>query len=917
MAQQTANQGTGDPSHPDTFAQGAPNETSILSEAYPSHDHETSQRGSTLVDSGADGGNHGSDSAISQSHTLTPSRGGTLKKKRSLSKKGSVKRSGSRRNSYAGSIRGLATGDQQQDGPGDGVDDEQMNSAFFTPVPTSGSPTDILANRFQAWRKVLKDLITYFRDVQKSYESRSKSLYTLSNVINNTNTPPTFLTEGGLDDAIHVLRDYYKQAISEASKAKTIEEDVVVQLNGLRSDLQQKIKEIKSLSGDFKNNVDRETEGTRKAVRDLQEALAVADTDPNASHGKSDPYIVKLGVDRQLERQIEEENYLHRAFLNLESSGRELESIVVGEIQKAYNAFAGILKREADEAYDTVDRLRSGVVAMAKDREWDAFVENNEHFVDPRLPVRRVQNINYPGKDHAAASEVRSGMLERKSKYLKSYTPGWYVLTPTHMHEFKSPDRITSQVPVMSLNLAEQKLGSHSGSDSSSHKFMLKGRQAGGMHRGHAWVFRAESHDTMLAWFEDLKNLTEKTGEERKAFIRRHARSLSGGSQKAPSISSEGLEEDEADQVPYSATASQVDQSLPQEELPERPKPGGRFPSALNINRDSQVPVSPSSPSSSDDRDAVAAAGALPGSGVPFGASGDKVKTGGDMTQGGELGGSSESASHPATYVPSDPKRQAQYIAPGHDPVSPVSPEAEYGSIQSQGPQMVAKNTNFPQQIERHDSKYGDWMGPAAGGAIAGAAGTAAYKRHEQQRQQMQDPQSGLLPLETPPIPPSSDNHSVSQPPPIPPVAPSRRQQSPINAASATGVEYSTAPVEAQGISSGGLGAVSYGDPPTMQPQPQPQQQQPQGIFVPISKQQEYNGLPVQEGRSPTSMFTSSGAGLSNDPAAPVKALANDPTFVAPKRPGLESHPSVATISELHVPGEFPPTPAVSGVPPA
>lgn len=117
-----------------------------------------------------------------------------------------------------------------------------------------------------------------------------------------------------------------------------------------------------------------------------------------------------------------------QAFLNLESSGRELESIVVGEIQKAYNALAGILKREADEAYDTVERLRSGPVAMAKDHEWDAFVEKNEHFVDPRLPVRRVQNITYPGKDHAAAAEVRSGMLERKSKYLKSYTPGWYVV---------------------------------------------------------------------------------------------------------------------------------------------------------------------------------------------------------------------------------------------------------------------------------------------------------------------------------------------------------------------------------------------------------------------------------------------------------------------------------------------------------
>lgn len=111
--------------------------------------------------------------------------------------------------------------------------------------------------------------------------------------------------------------------------------------------------------------------------------------------------------------------------MNLESSGRELESIVVGEIQKAYNAYAGILAREADEAYEAVEKLRSGPIAMPRDHEWDAFVDKNEHFVDPKLPVRRVEKITYPGKYDPAASEVKSGMLERKSKYLKSYTPGW------------------------------------------------------------------------------------------------------------------------------------------------------------------------------------------------------------------------------------------------------------------------------------------------------------------------------------------------------------------------------------------------------------------------------------------------------------------------------------------------------------
>lgn len=192
----------------------------------------------------------------------------------------------------------------------------QIVSKVRSKTPSGFMGSIYLQTTLVAWRKVLKDIITYFRDIQRSYDTRSKTLSTLSNVINNITAPPVFLSEGGISDATHILRDYYKQSISEANKAKTIEEDVIVQLTGLRSDLQQKIKEIKSLSGDFKNNVDKETEGTRRAVRDLQEALGISETDPHAASGKGDPYIVRLGVDRQVERQIEEENYLHRVYLS-------------------------------------------------------------------------------------------------------------------------------------------------------------------------------------------------------------------------------------------------------------------------------------------------------------------------------------------------------------------------------------------------------------------------------------------------------------------------------------------------------------------------------------------------------------------------------------------------------------------------
>lgn len=134
----------------------------------------------------------------------------------------------------------------------------------------------------------------------------------LGNVLNNISTPPGFLASRGLDDALQILRSHNKQAVIEANKAREIEEDVILALTGLRSDLAQKIKEIKNLSGDFKNSVDKEMEATRRATNQLQEALGQAELDTSLTIGKQDPYLLRLAVDHQLERQIDEENYLHQ-----------------------------------------------------------------------------------------------------------------------------------------------------------------------------------------------------------------------------------------------------------------------------------------------------------------------------------------------------------------------------------------------------------------------------------------------------------------------------------------------------------------------------------------------------------------------------------------------------------------------------
>ena len=562
--------------------------------------------------------------------------------------------------------------------------------------------------------------------------------------------------------------------------------------------------------------------------------------------------------------------------MNLESSGRELESIVVGEIQKAYNAYAGILKREADDAFETAEKLREGPLSMAKDHEWDQFVSHSEQMVDPRVPVRSVGQITYPGKDHPAALEVKSGMLERKSKYLKNYTPGWlvlphtqtaqprltclnrYILSPTHLHEFKSADRIASQAPIMSLYLPEQKLGSHSEPSSSSHKFMLKGSQTGSMHRGHAWVFRAETHDTMMAWFGDIKELKEKTGEDRNAFVRRtHARSLSGNSLKAVSVGSSegGMEEDEADRMPYSseqsirgnsvaagagtaagATGAELayDQDDQRSEAgwrppSQRPKPGGRFPSEVNVDRGLQVPLSPSSGESSQgDRDVIAAAGALPGSGAsPF------TTHGNANAMEPAMGSGTEEAGVDGNITPV-PHRYANHV-PG------------LGGFDAQ------------QQHGGDGGHEGEWLAPGAAGVGGAAIGAGAIHHYTQQHNQLQPE----------PAVPAADHAAEA---PIPVAITTASSDSPANTQVGTG--------------------SSLGDTGTLSTVPTSTESQTQ---PPMQNQSYFDKNGVWEATH-TNVDSATGEVITPQ-IAKVEALGMRPLHMAQ---------SSTTISDLHIPGEFP-----------
>lgn len=145
--------------------QGAPGEPSLLAQS-ASYENEDLDKDhphtSTAMDLGAVPELHRSASQMSQSQIQAPSRGGTLKKKSSLKRTSSLMRTSSRRSSRAGSVRSLALGEKEKYGQS-----EETNSVFYCPIPTSGNPTELLANRFQG------TLPSYFSSL--IYTGRSKA----------------------------------------------------------------------------------------------------------------------------------------------------------------------------------------------------------------------------------------------------------------------------------------------------------------------------------------------------------------------------------------------------------------------------------------------------------------------------------------------------------------------------------------------------------------------------------------------------------------------------------------------------------------------------------------------------------------------------------------------------------------------
>ncbi|RLV96533.1 Phosphatidylinositol 45-bisphosphate-binding protein SLM1 [Spathaspora sp. JA1] len=435
-------------------------------------------------------------------------------------------------------------------------------------------PTEVMAGRFQAWRSIIKELVNYLREyanVQQEIVRQQLRLQQASTTLNATTNSVTRGTStnsnnaaaaakeeanavikyflpvgnGSVRDIPGVFTKYHQQNVTNSTKTlKDINNIIIPKLEELRKDLLLKIKEIKNLQNDFKTNLGKELQETKNLLAMYHQAIENSNKLDTRSHSNSasdqgdiaryDPYLVKTRLDRQLRRQMQEEGSLHDAYSNLQSAGGKLESIVVLEIQNYLSMFLNLINIESSSLTTfLVPKISDGFLSKETSFEWEAFISRNlpssnlgvspvsnntsvsiknGTFIDMSVPRRRMGDLIIPDFDSNLNLAVRSGFLERRSKYLKNYSTAWFVLTCNYIHEFKSSDRKKDPMPSISLSLDSCSVSEHSKDDgrtSGVYKFILVSKSSNGLiNRTHNWVFRTDTYANMIAWFDDIKKLT-------------------------------------------------------------------------------------------------------------------------------------------------------------------------------------------------------------------------------------------------------------------------------------------------------------------------------------------------------------------------------------------------------------------------
>ncbi|KAG4303594.1 hypothetical protein PCK1_000112 [Pneumocystis canis] len=232
-----------------------------------------------------------------------------------------------------------------------------------------------------AWKCLLKELVVYFKAVISIQETKIGEFRKLENLLNVSFSEDNFFfQDGGVKEVEKVFCEWNQKYATQLSVVlDSMSSDIILRLEKTIIMLKESIKNILKMSVRFRNNLSKEADASKKLLEIYKKSLLNWEFSSEKIIPKADPYILRLSLERQIEKMLSEENMLLEAYLDIQSYCCNVEKQVIDTVQQVFGQYRGILQGEIAVMSDFDNNIGTTGASISLSKGWNRFI--SEDFV--------------------------------------------------------------------------------------------------------------------------------------------------------------------------------------------------------------------------------------------------------------------------------------------------------------------------------------------------------------------------------------------------------------------------------------------------------------------------------------------------------------------------------------------------------
>jgi hypothetical protein len=317
----------------------------------------------------------------------------------------------------------------------------------------------------------------------------------------------------GIAESFETLRTRTDVLINKSLETeKALKAGVLPQLATLKGDIEKHIKGLKATGVKNLKEIEKAKSLTQTSIENLGTHVSSFNINTHSKLDyKNDPYVLHRYVLNALEDQVAKENNQIDAVISVEKNLETLEKHIVQVIQQAISLLESDIHSYSTLKVESYEAINQSFSAILPGHEWTQFINSpSSPLIAYDTPKRRIENIYFNNCDAYPTKAIYEGIMQRKEgKLLKSYTSGYYVLTPSRfLLQYSSQNHVKDPTPDFAIYLPEAQVGELAPRTSGKNKFVIQAKDsARTIGIGHKnYSFKTNTYDECLAWYNAITN---------------------------------------------------------------------------------------------------------------------------------------------------------------------------------------------------------------------------------------------------------------------------------------------------------------------------------------------------------------------------------------------------------------------------